>query len=187
MKKILLIGLASLAIAGCSSTPASLNFTPSDLNPVSAKQKIDAEIKTINISIATKEEQKGELQVGVFGNTYEQSFKTTFQNSLEESLAKTAIFKDDAKTKLTLLAKVLRFQSPGSGINFDTHMTVKYDFIDRSSGESIYNIEINSFGAVPFDYDFMGAIRATEARNRAVKNNIHQLIERLKNDRFVRK
>lgn len=185
MKKLLLTGLACALLIGCSA-PAALNFTPDDLEPAPQSQKINAEIKSINISFATKQEQKGELQVGIFGNQYEQSFKETFKSALDEALVRTALFSDDSSNKLSLSAKVLKFQSPGSGINFDTYMTVKYDFVNRKTGSSQYITEIDSFGSVPFDYAFMGAIRATEARNRAVKSNIEKLLEELKNNKFIR-
>lgn len=183
MKKLLFITLFSAVLVGCSA-PAALNFTPNELQPVQPTQKINAEIKTINVSVATKEEQKGELQVGFLGNEYEQSFKSTLKSSLEESLARTAIFKDDAPTKLTLIAKVLKFESPGSGVNFDTNMIMKYSFIDCNTGGTIYDTEVSSFGSVPFNYAFAGFVRATEARNRAVKENITKLIEDLKQHKF---
>ncbi|PJG86615.1 UDP-N-acetylglucosamine acyltransferase [Conservatibacter flavescens] len=179
MKKLLLVGLASALLVGCSA-PAALNFTPTDLAPVTPAQKINSELKTISVSIATKEEQKGELQVGFMGNDYEQSFKTTFKDSLEDSFARTAIFSDDASNKLSLSAKILRFETPGMGFTFDTKLLVRYDFIDRKKGISQYVTEIESDGSVPLDYAFMGAIRATEARNRAVKANIQKLINDLK-------
>ena len=179
MKRLLLIGLVSTMLIGCSA-PAALNFTPTELVPVGQSQKINSELKTISVSIATKEEQKGELQVGFMGNDYEQSFKTTFKDSLQDSFAKTAIFSDDSLNKLSLSTKVLRFETPGMGVNFNTKLLVRYDFIDRKTGVSKYATEIESEGSVPFDYAFLGMVRATEARNRAVKANIQQLINDLK-------
>lgn len=179
MKKLLLVGLVSAMLVGCSA-PAALNFTPTELVSVVQSQKINSELKTISVSIATKEEQRGELQVGFMGNDYEQSFKTTFKDSLQDSFARVAIFNDDASNKLSLSAKVLRFETPGMAVNFNTILLVRYDFVDRKTGESKYVTEIESEGSVPFNYAFLGMVRATEARNRAVKINIQQLIEDLK-------
>ena len=92
---------------------------------------------------------------------------------MEESLARTAIFRDDSPTKLTLIAKVLKFESPGSGVNFDTNMIMKYSFIDRNTGGTIYDTEVSSFGSVPFNYAFAGFVRATEARNRSGKRKYY--------------
>lgn len=185
MKKLVLVGLASVILVSCAA-PATLNFTPNNIEPVTVSKKIKAELKNINVSTATKEEQKGELQVGFFGNEYEQSFKTTFKDALDEAITRSAIFTDESKNKLSLSAKVLQFETPGAGVNFNTKMLVRYDFIDRQSGKSKYMTEIHSSGSVPFDYAFSGAIRSTEARNRAVKSNIEKLLTNLQQNNFIK-
>lgn len=185
LMKFIISMMLSILLLGCSA-PAVLNFTPSDLSPVSVAQKINAEIKTINVSIATKEEQKGYLQVGFFGNQYEQSFKSTFKDAIEESLARTAIFNDDSNNKVSLSAKVLKFDSPGNNTTSNTYMIVKYEFLNRKTGMSVYTTEIDSFGSVPLNYAFIGDVRFTEARNRAVKENIKKLINDLKSNRFIK-
>ena len=187
MKKLLCLIFSIFVLNACTA-PANLNFVPEDgLAPVNAAEKINAEIKAITIANATKKKAKGDVQTGLGGNQYEQSFKTTFKDALEEALSRTAIFKDDSPNKVTLVAKVLQFESPlWGGINFDTKMIVRYDFINRNSGNSVYTTDIKSEGSVPGTYSFFGAIRFTEARNRAVRNNINNLITELKSNKFIK-
>ncbi|KGQ40650.1 hypothetical protein [Gallibacterium anatis] len=186
MKKLLCLIFSIFALNACTA-PANLNFVPEDgLEPVNSSQKINAEIKAITISNATKADQKGDIQTGIAGNQYEQSFKMTFKDALEEALSRVAIFRDDAPTKLTLVARVLKFDSPGMNTESKTYMITKYDFIDRNTGKTIYSTEINSLGSVPLSYAFLGTIRITEGRNRAVRENINHLITELKSNKFIK-
>lgn len=183
VKRFLLLGLV-VGLTACSA-PAVLNFTPTHVVPAQQSEKINAEIRSINISVATKEEQRGDLQVGFSGNEYEQSFRTTFKEGLEEALARSAIFNDESPNKLSLSAKVLKFDSPGNNTQSLTYMTVRYEFLNRKTGQTAYVVEINSVGSVPLSYAFPGVVRFTEGRNRAVKANIEKFLENLKRNQFI--
>jgi len=182
----LVLSIFALTLAGCATQAPTLNFVPEDVLPI--KNKVAAELKTITVSIAKEDERLGETQVGFFGNQYEVAFKSSFKEALEEALAKSAAFNDlaDRKVSLTakvikvsLTAKVIKFESPSGGINFDTDLIVRYELFDRASGQLVYRRDIASQGSVPFDYAFMGAIRFTEARNRAVRQNVLNFISSL--------
>lgn len=162
-------------LGGCATQVPTLNFTPANIFP--NEKKVDAELKGITISIAQEEERLGETQVGFFGNIYEQSFRTALKTALEEAIARSAAFNDLSNRKVSLMAKVMKFQSPSAGINFDTDMIIRYELIDRSTGQLVFFRDVSSHGSVPGDYAFLGATRYTEARNRCVRDNVRQLID----------
>ena len=89
------------------------------------------------------------------------------------------MFNDLAQRKASLSAKVLKFQSPEAGINFNTEMITRYELIDRTSGKIVFDQDISSLGSVPGNYAFLGAARFTEARNKAVRENVKSLIAAL--------
>lgn len=170
------LGLIAL-LSGCATQAPPLNFTPVDVLP--AKNKVEAELKTLTVSIAKEEERLGETQVGFFGNQYEASFKQTLKDAIEEALTKSAVFNDLATKKVSLTAKVMQFQSPSAGVSFETKAIIRYEIFDRKDGKLIFRRDIASTGSVPGDYAFMGAIRYTEARNRAMRENVTQFINSL--------
>ena len=176
MRKLLPIIIMVTLLGGCTSVPP-LNFTPKDVLPTGTK--IDRGVKDISISFGKEDELKGEIHVGFAGNVYEDSFKKTFEDALQESLIKSAIFNDLARKKILLVAKVLQFETPAFGIRFETDFIVEYQLLDTSTGKLLFTRNIQSKGEVPGDYAFMGLTRATEARNIAVRNNIILFLDSL--------
>lgn len=175
MKVKLVAAIFSIAVlSGCATQAPTLNFTPTDVLP--AKNRVQAELKSITVSVAKEEERLGQTQVGFFGNQYEASFKQSLKDALEEALTKSAVFNDLSNKKVSLTAKVMQFESPNGGVNFETKAIIRYEIFDRKDGKLIFRRDVSSTGSVPFDYAFMGAIRYTEARNRAMRENVTQFI-----------
>lgn len=175
--KNLCLLFAIVFMAGCSTPMPTLEFTPTNVSP--AGRKIDADLKSISISIAQEKEKLGETQVGLGGNVYEQSFKSAFKMALEEGLARSAVFNDLSSRKVSLSAKVLKFHSPSMAVNFKTEMIVRYELISRESGKILFSKDLSSFGEVPYTYAFVGATRCTEARNISVRENVKTLISEM--------
>lgn len=179
MKKILIL-CCVLVAAGCSSNP-TMNFTPyEDIPPVSLSEKIPMELRSVSISVASNEEKTGEIILGTYGNIYGQAFRSTFKEALEEALVKSAVFRDHSTKTVSLTAKIMEFDQPGSGLNFPTSMTVDYSLIDRATGIAIFSERVTSSSEVPLGYAFLGSARALEAQNLSVQENILQLIAKLK-------
>lgn len=177
MIKKLAVLIAALAIlSGCTSAPP-LNFVPQDVLP--AKNKVAAELKSVTVSVAKEDERLGETQVGFMGNQYELSFKTALKDALDEALLKSAVFNDLSDRKVSLTAKVMKFESPSGGITFETEAIVRYEVYDRRDGKLVFRRDISSTGSVPFDYAFAGFVRATEARNRTMRANVTNFISSL--------
>jgi hypothetical protein len=183
--KALVVSSLLIFLQGCSTSMPPLNFAPQDVYP--SKHKVDAELKLITIAIAKEEERLGDTQVGFGGNQYELSFKSGFKDALEESLTKSAVFNDMAENKVSLTAKVMKFQTPSAGMTFETDMIVRYEIYNRKDGALIFRRDVNSKGAVSGSYAFQGAIRFTEARNIAVRNNILNFISALEESKMFSK
>lgn len=168
--------LSGCATPGPTHAP-TLDFAPKDVLPIG--KKIEYEVKTITVSVAKEEERLGQTQIGVFGNQYESSFKSSLKDALEEAVAKAAIFNDNSNKKISLSAKVMKFETRPLTISFVTSMVVRYQLIDRENGNLIFTRDIDTSGSAPFDYSFSGSIRYAEARNRAVRENITSFISSL--------
>ena len=182
MKRILTVLLVFITITACSEGIPPLDFTPSDVLPTG--KKIDAGVKDISISFAKPKERVGKIQVGFGGNQYETSFKSTFEDSLQEALIKSAVFSDYAKRKVLIVAKVMQLETPEVGIAFNTQLVVRYSLLDTSTGKLVFTRDIKTVGNVEMSYAFLGATRFSESRNRAVRSNIHNFISSLGEAKF---
>lgn len=166
-----------LMLTGCTSLPP-LNFTPTDIQ--FSTERIDGDLRNVNVSVANDKETTGELQVGYFGNQYESSFRTTFKDALEEALVTSGVFDPSSNIKVSVFAKITRFETPSFGVNFPTDMDVLYKVQNLNNGQIIFEKTVSSVGEVEGTYSFFGEIRGTEARNRSVQNNIRNFIKELR-------
>lgn len=169
MKKLLAI-LFTLALAGCQ-TPPPLNFSVPDVG-VSSK-KIDAEVKSITVTLARPDQAKGDMPMGL------ESITGFWKESLQEALDRMTVFKDEAKNKVSIQVKVLAFNIPAGGASMTSSSIARYEIIDRATGSIVYTQDISSVGVVPFDHAFMGITRARESVNRAAQNNIKLFLQAL--------
>jgi hypothetical protein len=161
----------SAFLGGCASAPP-MNFSVSDVG--FSQKKIDAELKSMTVTIARPEEKTGNLPAGI-----ETIVPQLWKTALTESLNKMAIFQDDAIKKVNLSVKILKLDIPNFGAGMTTQTEARYELMDRKSGDLIYTQEIESSGDVPWDHAFDGKIRARESINRAVQNNIKQFLQAL--------
>jgi len=169
MKKVLLILVAAVILTGCQSSPP-LNFSVPNVGY--SKKKIEAELKSMTVSIARADEKTGDLPAGM-----ETIIPALWQTSIQESLNKMAIFQDDAGRKVNLSVKILKLEVPKMGFSMTTETAARYEIIDRKSGDIIYTQDISSKGEVPLNYAFEGVARVRESVNRAVQNNITQFLQ----------
>ena len=159
-----------LLSSGCIGTKRlPVNFSAPNIGVSSTK--LDAELKSLTVSIASPDEDAGEIDPGIGIHTG--SWKT----ALEEAFNKMAIFKDDSPRKVTLAVKILKFDTPSFGAGMTTHTSARYEIIDRSDGSIIFTTDISTTGDVPFDYAFAARVRLLESINRSVQNNIIQFLQ----------
>ncbi len=159
------------AITGCTSIPP-LSFSPPNVG-VSTK-KINAELKSMTVTVARPDERTGDLVNGMEGTV-----PALWQTALVEALNKMAIFQDDAPKKVNISVKILKLDVPGGGFSFTTDASARYEIIDRKSGDIIFTQDVSSSGTTPMDHAFLGVVRARESINRAVQNNITQFLQSL--------
>lgn len=169
--KLVIISGLFVVLTGCSSVPP-LNFSVPNVG-ISSK-KIDAELKSMTVTIARPDEKTGDLPAEM-----ETIVPPLWQTALTESLNKMAVFQDDASKKVNLSVKILKLDIPAMGASMTTTTAARYEVIDRKSGDIIYSQDIESSGTTPFDYSFLGIARVRESINRAVQNNITIFLQNL--------
>lgn len=171
IKKLIIVASSVLILSGCAANPP-LNFSAPNVGV--SQRKIDAEMKSMTVTLARPDEKTGDLPAGMENNVPQ-----LWQTALMEALNKMAIFQDDASKKVNLSVKILKLQVPGAGASMTTTTAARYEIIDRKTGDIIFTQDVSSAGTTPFDYAFSGLIRARESINRAVQNNITQFLQSL--------
>ncbi len=68
-----------------------------------------------------------------------------------------------------------------------TDIAAQYQFIDRSTGDIIYDQTINTPGTVPFGYAFSGDVRRRKSINVAAQNNIAAFLKNLETSSLASK
>lgn len=173
---------AVLFLSACGSVPP-MNFSVPNVGL--SQRKIDAELKSMTVTIARPDEKKGELNLRQAGmdmngqSSGEQMIPQIWQTSLTEALNRMAIFQDDAVKKVNLSVKILKLEVPSMGASFTTFATARYEIMDRKNGDLIYAQDISSSGTTPAGDAFLGIARMRESVNRAVQNSISQFLQAL--------
>lgn len=170
MKKILCVVFVSFLMAGCQSLPP-LNFSVPDVGV--SQTKLDAEIKSITVTLARPDEKKGDLPMG------SEEIPEFWETALEEALNRMVIFKDEASKRLSLSVKILAVNIPSFGFEMETTSIARYELIDRANGDIVYTQEISASGVTPLNFAFAGIVRARESINRSVQNNIASFLQAL--------
>ena len=171
LQHLFVAAITTILLSGCGSIPP-LNFSVPNVGV--SQKKIDAEMKSMTVTIARPDEKTGDLPVGM-----EQMVPQLWQTALTESLNKMAIFQDDVAKKVNLSVKILKLNVPGGGFSFTTETTARYEIMDRKTGDLIFTQDISSSGTTPLDYAYLGIARQRESINRAVQNNITQFLQSL--------
>lgn len=163
--------MLTLSLSACGAQMPPLNFSVPNVGP--SQVKLEAEVKSITVAIGRPDEATGTLPPGL------EIVPPMWKTSLEESLTKMAIFKDDASKKVSISVKILKVDIPNFGGEFTTEVGARYEIIDRSNGSIILTTDVNSKGIVPFEYALIGAVRVRESLNRSTQNNILQFLQQL--------
>ena len=171
MKKLLIAAFAVLGLAGCATNPP-LNFTVPNVGVTT--NKLDAEMKSITVTLARPDEKTGDIPAQAEGQV-----PGMWQTALVEAINRMAIFRDDSPRKVSLAVKVLKLDVPSFGASMTTKTQARYELIDRATGAIIFTQDVSADGTVPAGYAFAGVIRARESINRAVQNNISTFLQSL--------
>jgi len=170
MKNILLLCVLLFGLSGCQPMPP-LNFSVPNVGY--SHTKLDAELRSITVTLARPDETKGNLPAGT------EELPRLWESALEEALNRMTVFQDDAQKRVNLSVKILALDMPVFGASLTTNTIARYELLDRANGDIIYTEEISSSGTVPFDYSFAAIVRLRESINRAAQNNISQFLQAL--------
>ena len=171
--KFVPLTLVLLFSFGCVSLPP-VNFSAPNIGVSSTK--LDAELKSLTVSVARPDEATGEIDPGIGVHT------GLWKTSLEEAFNRMAIFKDDSPRKVSLAVKILKFQTPTLTVGRTTHASARYEIIDRSSGNIIFTTDIStsaSAAPTPGVIYFAGVDGVHESINRSVQKNFIQFLQAL--------
>ncbi len=100
-----------------------------------------------------------------------------WKNVLEDGLSSRR--NDDARTKVTVQVKLLKFNAPAFGFDMETESIAKYQIVARNTGKVIYETEVTATGVAGLNENFPGATRWKKPVNRSGQNNIKAFISRL--------
>ena len=175
LKPSALVLVAGLVLAGCATGMPPLNFSVANVGL--SQYRLDAEVRSITVTLARPDEQVGELDVQMAESAGLQvssgmALTTIWKTALQEALDRSLIFRDDGSRTVSIAVKVLKLDVPNMGFSFKTDTVARYEVINRSNGDIIFSQDIASSGLTPAGHAFLGAARARESVNRAVQNNI---------------
>ena len=171
--KFVPLTLVLLFSFGCAAMPP-VNFSAPNIGVSSTK--LDAELKSLTVTVARPDEATGEIDPGIGVHT------GLWKTALEEAFNRMAIFKDDSPKKVSLAVKILKFDTRELTT---IHTSARYEIIDRSNGSIIFTTDISTSGEGPFKIDpfcdfgcAMGS-RVVDGLNRSVQKNIIQFLQAL--------
>ena len=165
MKIIGTLILTLSLLAGCTSIPP-VDFTVQDVGVVDDRK--DVELKSLTVGFAPQDQQ-GKVEADA-------SIPPVWKEALQDAINRSLIFKDDVPTKVNVSVRITEFDIPAGGFDMKTTVSAIYEIVDRGTGDLLFTQKISSVGVVPFDYAFVGVVRAVESLNRAVRNNIADFI-----------
>lgn len=157
--------LIVLILASCQTIPP-VDFTVQEVGMVSERK--NAELVSLTVGFAPQSQQRR-----VEANA---TIPPLWRESLQDAINRSLIFIDDADKNVNLSVRITEFDVPAAGISMRTRVSAIYEIIDRSNGDLLFAQEISSEGIVPMEYSLLGATRAVESWNRAVRNNIADFI-----------
>ena len=167
MKKQILLGSVVLGLAGCSPPP--LQFVPA--NVTISQNKLDAALVSTVVTVAPKAEARGKVDVA----GAEADVTELWKSALDDTLLRTAIFRDSSSRRVSLTVKVLKF-SKSDVLGFGVTSIAKYELIDRNTGQVVYSKEIETAGRAS---DYVGVDRVRKAASRSVQDNITAFVQQL--------
>lgn len=175
--------ITTVFLSGCG-TIQPMNFSVPNVGL--AQRKIDAEMKSMTVTVARFDEKTGELdfKYANFGNPNkafaEQMVPQQWHTALLESINAMAIFQDDATTKVNVSAKIRKLEINPLGFPDKVTTTeARYEITDRKTGDLIFTQNVTSIGVVNVSYSLNGPLCVRESVNRAVQNNITQFLQSL--------
>lgn len=159
---------------GACATPKfePINLTPDNIPQ--ANHQLDAELKSTTVMLAPQGEQTGEVKV-------QPDFLNIWKESLQTSLDKAGIFKDDAKRKMSVEAYVKKFDFNPVGLSNAVTVEVTYKVIDRSTKTIVFEHSTITSSKMDSSEIWVAIERLKRIWNRATQESISQFVSALNN------
>jgi hypothetical protein len=175
-----------LLLSSACTKRLPVNFLAPNIGVSSTK--LDAELKSLTVSIASPDEATGEIRPFSFVRPYGEFqpypvslYAGLWKTALEEAFNRMVIFKDDSPKKVSLAVKILKFNN--RPLFWIAHTSARYEITDRSDGSIIFTTDISTSGEGPIKIDplcdfgcAMGS-RVVDGLNRSVQKNIIQFLQ----------
>lgn len=170
-----LLAASFFALGACTSIPP-LDFTVPEVGRVAERKP--AELGSLTVGYAAQTQSRKIESDHLLPPLW----KEAFQDAIDRSL----IFTDDAPMRVNISVRIVEVNAPEFGFDMTSKVAAIYEVVDRGSGDIILSQEVRTEGVVPADYAFVGAVRARESVNRAVRNNIAEFMALLERTDFSR-
>jgi hypothetical protein len=158
----------SLFLGACATPKFEpINLTPENISQ--SKRQVDAEVKSIAVMLAPQSQQTGEVRV-------QQDFLNTWKESLQVSLDRAAIFKDDAKRKVTVEGLVRKFDFNPTGFSNEVFIEVTYRVTDRSTKAVVFEYDTQTTAKMDSSEVWVAIERLKRIWNRATQESIRQFV-----------
>ena len=166
LKKIIIIGVTILAIAGCTTMPPA-DFGLKEVQIAENRQ--DAEMVNLDVSYVP-------VSRGVKIET-NHLVPPAWETALSDAIYRSLLFEDVSENKVSISVRISHFDLPAAGFEMVSDCAAIYEIMDRATGEVVFTQEISSQGRTPIDFAFAGIIRVQESINRCARENISSFIE----------
>lgn len=146
---------------------------------------MDAELKTVNVRAARPDEMTGnnratdfEKATGEYGGAGT-VIVDHWKYSLQDSLDRKLIFRDNVSRTVTISVVILKFSAPDLSFSRFTEVEARYEVMDRGSGAIIWTKTIPSEGRASVGEAFLGSTGFRLSINKAVQTNIEAFLDQL--------
>ncbi len=156
----------AMLMSACSVAP--LNFSPANVAPTT--KRLDAALLSTNVTVASKDEAVGKMNTA----GAEADVSSLWKSTLDDSLVRMALFRDDSTRKVSLIVKILELDSRGLG--YGARTTARYELVDRNSGATVFKTDVTTDGKAS---DYFGANRARKSASRSVQANIEEFLKQI--------
>jgi hypothetical protein len=169
MRLLALVVFCALLCA-CAANPTQVNLVPP--NVTRSQQPFDLELKTVTVVIADKPSQTGKVMMSA-------TFPPLWRDSLQTSVDRAGLFKDEAAKKVTISTLITRFEFNANGFSNKVDVDATYSVVDRSNGNKIFEKNVSTTASSDVGKTFNARERLINLWNQVTQENISIFISAL--------
>jgi len=165
---VFFIMIISIVFSGCMKQ----DFNVALPENYKALKQHDYKVLNVNVQLASNSQKTGDL------NILSSDYTLVFQDSLVKLLNDSKLFNATSKNNMHIKAIVLKNDLPAFGFDMTVLVDVLYE-IKNQDGKVLYSNIISSNGLATVGDKFVGVERGYLANDRAIQNNLKQLLSDL--------